>query len=350
MHLSRSRSRAFTSRDIGEVLALTSNERAAVRALESSFPLKVTEHYLHLIDPDDPDDPLRKIVIPSLSETVHRPDEEDDDVHADEAKYQPCAGIVHRYPGKLLLMPTLECASHCRFCFRKGRRVKELRPREREAALSYIRRDPTVRDVIVTGGDPLVLIDEKILPLLEEIRRIPHVQIIRLTSRVPIYDPSRITDALVEGLAALKPFYLILSFVHPREVTKELAKGLERLADRGIVLLQQGPILRGVNDDPEILKELYERLVAIRVLPYYAAWGLSAPGAEHFMVDGDTASDIIGALENQTSGFCIPQLITLAGGDKVRTRGRAASVPSRAPATGSRQVGTPASPPSFHGL
>lgn len=315
------RSRVYRARDVEELLPLTEAERAAADRLEQDFPLKVTEHYLRLLDPDDPDDPLRKLVIPSPAELAHRPGEEQDDVHADEARYQPCPGIVHRYPGKLLLMPTLACTGHCRFCFRKGHKVQELTRADRARALDYIRGDPSIRDVVVTGGDPLALSDERILPLLREVRAIPHVQLLRLTSRVPIYDPARITEALVEGLAALKPFYLILSFVHPREITPALEAGLDRLADRGVVLLQQGPLLKGVNDDPLVLQELYERLAALRVRPYYAAWGMCAPGAEHFMIDGPTAARLMGALENQTSGFCIPHLITVAGGEKVRTLG-----------------------------
>ncbi len=337
-HESMARSRIYTSRDIEQVLTLTEDERQAVHMLREDFPLRVTEHYLRLLDPSNPSDPLRKLVIPSLEEAIYRPLGEDEDVHADEARYQPCPGIVHRYPGKLLLMPTLRCVGHCRFCFRKGRKVQDLERGEWETALAYIREDETIRDVVVTGGDPLSLSDRKLLPLLREVRRIRHVQILRLTSRVPIYDPARITDELVEGLAALKPFYFIFSFVHPREITPDLAERIDRLADRGVVLLQQGPLLKGVNDDPRVLKELYERLSALRVHPYYAAWGLTAPGTEHFVVDGRTAARVVGALENQTSGFCLPHLITLAAGTKVRTIGwspetaRRASRSSPAPA------------------
>lgn len=315
------RSHVHTLRDVERVLALSDEEREAARRLEDVFPLRVTEHYLRLLDPSDPGDPLRKLVIPSPQELVHRPGEEDDDAHADEARYQPCPGIVHRYPGKLLLMPTLECVGHCRFCYRRGRKVRQMNPDEWETALAYVRGDRSIRDVVVTGGDPLALSDRKLLPLLEDVRRIPHVQILRLTTRVPVFDPARITGELVEGLAALKPFYLIFSFLHPREITPALADGIDRLADRGVVLLQQGPVLKGVNDDPRVLKELYERLAALRVQPYYAAWGLTAPGTEHFLVDGPTAFRVVGALENQTSGFCIPHLITLAGGAKVRSIG-----------------------------
>ncbi len=172
-HASMARSRIYTLRDVEEVLTLTDDERKAARILEEEFPLKVTEHYLRLLDPSDPSDPLRKLVIPSLEEAIYRPLGEDEDIHADEARYQPCPGIVHRYPGKLLLMPTLACVGNCRFCFRKGRKVQDMSHGEWETALAYIRDDESIRDVQVTGGDPLALSDRKLLPLLEEVRRIP---------------------------------------------------------------------------------------------------------------------------------------------------------------------------------
>jgi len=307
--------------ELEQHLALTDSERRAIDELKTEYPLLISRHYLNLIDPADPDDPLRKVVVPSAQELTYRPGEEDDDVHSDEAQYQPCPGIIHRYPGKLLFIPTLACPSHCRFCFRKGRKVKHLSEEEGQQALDYIRDNESIRDVIVTGGEPLILEDEEIRHWLSEIRAIPHVEIIRMTSRFPIYIPSRITEPLVSVLAEHKPFFMTFSFVHPREVTPEVERGLNMMAEAGIVMLQQGPLLRGVNDDPEVLRALYEKLVRNRVLPYYAIWGIHAPGAEHFLVDGDEASHVLGSLENKTSGFCIPHLITIARGDKVRMMG-----------------------------
>jgi len=302
-------------------LELTDDEKRAIDELKTAYPLLISRPYLNLIDPADPDDPLRKVVVPSARELDYRPGEEDDDVHSDEAQYQPCPGIIHRYPGKLLFIPTLACPSHCRFCFRKGRKVRHLSEEEGEAALDYIRSNESIRDVIVTGGEPLILEDEEIEHWVSSIDEIPHVEIIRMTSRFPIYIPSRITESLVRILARHTPFFMTLSFVHPREVTPDVERGLAMLSDAGIVLLQQGPLLRGVNDDPDVLKALYEKLARNRVLPYYAIWGIHAPGAEHFLVEGDEASRILGSLENRTSGFCIPHLITIARGDKVRMMG-----------------------------
>ena len=197
--------------------------------LEKFFkPLKVSRHSASLIDPTDPNDPLRRMVVPSAMELRHRPGEEDDDVHADEAKYQPCPGIIHRYHGKLLLIPTLACASHCRFCFRKGGKVEHLSQEESDRALDYIRKDESIRDVIITGGEPLVLTDDELYHWVSSLRRIPHVQIIRITTRSPIYTPSRMTESLVKMLAEHNPLFMTFSFVHPREITPEVERGIRR--------------------------------------------------------------------------------------------------------------------------
>jgi lysine 2,3-aminomutase len=315
-------SRVITSKaELEKFIRLTDDESRAIDELGKEYPLKVSRHYASLLDPADADDPLRRMVVPSTAELRHRPGEDDDDVHADEARYQPCPGIIHRYPGKLLLIPTLACVSHCRFCFRKGGKVKHLTQDESDRALDYIRRDTSIRDVIITGGEPLILTDDELYSWVSSLRRIPHVQIIRITTRAPIYTPSRVTDSLVGMLAEHNPVFMTLSFVHPREITPEVERAVTMMADAGLVILQQGPLLRGVNDSASVLKSLYERLAALRVLPYYAIWGIHAPGAEHFLVDGPEASRLLGGLENKTSGFCVPHLITIARGDKVRMMG-----------------------------
>ncbi|MBN2566329.1 MAG: KamA family radical SAM protein [Candidatus Eisenbacteria bacterium] len=315
-------SRVITRRaDLEKFIKLTDDESKAIDALKKEYPLKVSRHYAALLDPADPTDPLRRMVVPTTAELSHRPGEEDDDVHADEARFQPCPGIIHRYPGKLLLIPTLACASHCRFCFRKGGKVQHLTQDESDRALDYIRRDKSIRDVIITGGEPLILTDDELYFWLSSIRRIPHVEIIRITTRSPIYTPSRVTESLVRMLAEHNPLFMTLSFVHPREISPEVEQAVTMMANAGLVILQQGPLLRGVNDDPAVLKRMYERLAALRVLPYYAIWGIHAPGAEHFLVEGPEASRILGSLENKTSGFCVPHLITIARGDKVRMMG-----------------------------
>ncbi|MCK4409453.1 MAG: KamA family radical SAM protein, partial [Candidatus Eisenbacteria sp.] len=318
----RDLSQVITKRDeLAKLIDLTDDEAEAIDELRKEYPIKISRHYASLMSPTDPNDPIRRMVVPTMEELQHRPGEESDDVHADEARYQPCPGIVHRYPGKLLLLPTLACASHCRFCFRKGGKVTHLSQEESDTALDYIRKDQSIRDVIITGGEPLILSDDELYHWVSSLRAIPHVEIIRITTRSPIYTPSRITESLVRMLAEHNPLFMTVSFVHPREITPDVERGLRMMGDAGIVMLQQGPLLKGINDDPAILKRLYEKLASLRVMPYYVIWGIHAPGAEHFLVDGPEASNILGGLENKTSGFCVPHLITIARGDKVRMMG-----------------------------
>ena len=175
--------------------------------------------------------------------------------------------------------------------------------------------------MIITGGEPLILSDDELHHWVSSLRAISHVEIIRITTRSPIYTPSRVTESLVKMLAEHNPIFMTMSFVHPREITPEVERGLRMMGDAGIVMLQQGPLLKGVNNHPAVLKRLYEKLVSLRVMPYYAIWGIRAPGAEHFLVDGLEASQILGSMENKTSGFCVPHLITIAKGDKVRMMG-----------------------------
>ena len=310
-----------TREELAKLIDLTDDEAKAIDELREEYPLRISRHYASLLSPTDPNDPLRRMVVPTMEELQHRPGEDDDDAHADEARYQPCPGIIHRYHGKLLLIPTLTCASHCRFCFRKGGKVKHLSQEESDRALDYIRKDQSIRDVIITGGEPLVLSDDELYHWVSSLRAIPHVELIRITTRSPIYTPSRMTESLVRMLAEHNPIFMTMSFVHPREITPEVERGLRMMGDAGIVMLQQGPLLKGVNNDPAVHTQLYEKLVSLRVMPYYAIWGIHAPGTEHFLVDGPEASRILGSMENKTSGFCVPHLSTIARGEKVRMIG-----------------------------
>ncbi len=310
-----------TSKEAEKFINLSPEEKAAIHRLQSIYPFKVTDYYLSLLEAENHKDPLRKIVIPSMKEIIDYTDKENDDVHSNEANYQPCPGIVHRYPGKLLLFPSYRCPAFCRFCYRKGRKIKSLTSAEEKNALDYIRSEKNIRDVIITGGEPLSLSNEKLHFFLSELYKIDHIEIIRITSRYAIYDPSRIDEELVKILSKHRPLFFIFSFVHPREITSELTQKIRMLADAGINLLQQGPILKGINDDSKTLKALYEKLIALQIVPYYAAWGLEAKGAKHFMISGKHAARLMNQLENKTSGMCIPHLITMAGGTKVRTLG-----------------------------
>jgi lysine 2,3-aminomutase len=218
---------------------------------------------------------------------------------------------VHRYPGKLLFLPTLQCFGHCRFCFRSGHRVKALGRTKIDAAIDYIRKRTDVREVLVTGGDPLVLSLDILEEILARLRAIAHVQIIRIGTRAPAYAPHVVTREMTAMLAKYKPVFMSLSFVHPDEVTAYCAEKLNLLADAGIVLLQQGPLLKGINDDADVLRRMYEKLAQNRVLAYYAIYGILAPGIRHFMVGRSEARGLFQKLENTTSGYCLPHMITL---------------------------------------
>lgn len=298
----------LTMKELQMLLLLSRGEMQQIRKAGLKFPMKIPRYYAELMAGNAA---LRPIVVPSAEELVQFEDDAATDVHADESRYQPVEGIVHRYPGKLLFLPTLQCFGHCRFCFRSGHRVKALSREKIEAAIGYIRRRTDVREVIVTGGDPLVLPLEALEEILARIHAIAHVEIIRIGTRALAYAPHIITRGLVAMLSKYKPVYLTLSFVHPDEVTPYCAEKLNMLADSGIVMLQQGPILKGINDDAAVLKQMYEKLARNRVLAYYAIYGIFAPGVRHFMVNRQEAKNLFMQLENCTSGHCLPHMITL---------------------------------------
>lgn len=298
--------------ELCKTMALSDDAADKIRTVAAKFPMKIPRYYAELMKDHDV---LQQIVVPSPQELIEYEDDATMDVHADESQYQPVEGIVHRYSGKLLFFPTLECFGHCRFCFRAGHRVKALSRRKLDKALKYIRQRKDVREVLVTGGDPLVLSPEALDDILGRLRAIDHIEIIRIGTRALAYAPQVITPDFVKMLSKHKPVFMTLSFVHPDEITPYCEEKLNMLSDAGIVMLQQGPILRGVNDDPAILKQMYEKLARNRVLAYYAIYGIFAPGVRHFIVNREEAKQVFMQLENNTSGHCLPHLITLDQND-----------------------------------
>jgi lysine 2,3-aminomutase len=297
-----------TLTDLKEMLHLGASEIKEIEKVSAKFPMKIPLYYAELMSKHKV---LQQVVLPSAKELIEYEDDEVTDVHVDESKYQPMEGIIHRYPGKLLFLPTLKCFGHCRFCFRSERRVKMLGREKLNAAFRYIQNRTDVREVLVTGGDPLTLPMEDLEEILATIHAIDHVEIIRLGTRALAYAPHVITPELVAMLAKYKPLVMPLSFVHPDEITPYCEDKLNMLADAGIVLLQQGPLLKGVNDDAQILKQMYEKLARNRVLAYHAIYGIFAPSIRHFIVSRNTAKHLFMELENNTSGYCLPRMITL---------------------------------------
>ncbi|MGD8835946.1 MAG: radical SAM protein [Desulfobacteraceae bacterium] len=295
-------------KDLKEMLHLGDTEIENIEKASAKFPMKIPRYYAELMRKHKV---LQQMVVPSDKELIEYEDDAVVDVHVDESKYQPVEGIIHRYPGKVLFLPTLKCFGHCRFCFRSEHRVKLLGREKLNAAFRYIQNRKDIREVLVTGGDPLTLPMEDLEEILATIHAIDHVEIIRLGTRALAFAPQVITPELVAMIAKYKPVFMSLSFVHPDEITSYCEEKLNMLADSGIVMLQQGPVLKGVNDDAQVLKQMYEKLAKNRVLAYYAVYGIYAPGIRHFIVNRETVKRLFLELENNTSGHCLPRMSTL---------------------------------------
>ena len=301
--------------------ALSAEERAgAILAGESKLALAITPHFFNLIDPEDPHCPIRWQVIPRLAETSVAPWEMSDPCGEDG--HSPVPGLVHRYPDRVLFLVTDRCASYCRYCTR-SRLVSnasgyDFHP-EFDRQIEYIRSNPSIRDVLLSGGDPLLLSDEKIEHLLSRLREIPHVEFLRIGSRVPIFLPQRITPRLTSILRRFHPLFISVHTNHPRELTTEVRDALGLLADAGIQLGNQSVLLRHVNDSPEVMRALVHKLLLCRVKPYYLYQCDLIAGSAHLRSSVARGIEIIESLRGHTTGYAIPQYVIDApgGGGKV---------------------------------
>ena len=311
--------RITTLAQISRFLTLTTEEREALENAESSFPFSVTPYYLSLIDPSDQTSALRKSVVPSILESITSPGESEDPLH--EENTSPVPGIVHRYPDRALFLTTSFCSVYCRYCTRSRLVGGHTEPLENhwKAAIEYIRNTPAIRDVIISGGDPLTLSDEKIEWLLKELTSIKHVEMVRIGTKVPMVLPQRITPNLIRILKRYKPIYLSVHCTHPDEITVESSKACNSLADAGVVMGSQTVLLKGVNDSVETLMELYHRLLKVRIKPYYLFQCDPITGSAHFRTTVDKGKALIMGLRGFTSGYAIPQYVidTPGGGGKV---------------------------------
>jgi lysine 2,3-aminomutase len=317
---------AHSIHDIGTFEHLLGIEFPAERKTElqetiAKFPLSITPYYLSLIDRNNfSDDPVFRQSFPSPEELSISPCDHADPLHEDADS--PAPGITHRYPDRVLFHISNICSMYCRHCTRK-RKVgdRDSIPGRREIAqgLDYIRRTPVVRDVLLSGGDPLMLTDDYLDWILGELRAIPHVQVIRIGSRMPVVLPYRITDGLVEVLKKHHPLWLNTHFNHPREITASAREALARLADAGIPLGNQTVLLAGVNDCPMIIKTLVQRLVENRVRPYYLYQCDLSEGLSHFRTPVGKGMEIMERLIGHTSGFAVPTYVIDApgGGGKI---------------------------------
>jgi lysine 2,3-aminomutase len=299
---------------------LTPEERLGVVFAEHKLSMAITPFFFNLIDPFDSDCPIRRQVIPHIEESHTAPWESDDPCGEDS--HSPVPGLVHRYPDRALFLVTDRCAAYCRYCTRSrlvsGAGLVEFHPHFEEA-IRYIERTPTVRDVLLSGGDPLLFSDEKLEYLLARLRAIPHVEFLRIGTRIPIFLPQRVTPELCAMLRKFHPLWVSVHMNHPRECTAEVKDALGMLADAGIPLGNQTVLLRGINDDPAVMKELIHRLLIMRVRPYYIYQCDPIVGSAHLRSTVAKGIAIIEALRGHTTGYAVPQFVIDApgGGGKV---------------------------------
>lgn len=311
--------RLNTAEEIEQVIPLTESERRALNT-PNLFRVDITPYFISLIDPNDPDDPIRKQVIPTDRELVPFTAMMKDSLAED--RHSPVPGLVHRYPDRVLMLVTTQCASYCRYCTRSrivGDPSATFNRQEFEMQIDYLKRTPQVRDVLLSGGDPLVLAPKILEELLARLREIPHIEIIRIGSRVPVFLPMRITQELTDMLQKYHPLWMNIHVNHPNEITKELAEACDRLTRAGIPLGNQSVLLAGVNDNVHIQRELVHKLVRIRVRPYYLYQCDLVPGAGHFRTPVAKGIEIMEGLRGHTSGYAVPQYVIDApgGGGKI---------------------------------
>ncbi|MGE5421036.1 MAG: KamA family radical SAM protein, partial [Chloroflexota bacterium] len=305
--------------DLKKIMKLSDKEIMAINNLKGRLPLRITPYFASLIYDTKTSHPLRRNVIPVVEELIETSSEQSDPLH--EKSFSPVKGIVHRYPDRVLFTVTQVCSNYCRYCTRSHSvgKLDKLGRQDFEKAFSYIAAHKEVRDVLISGGDPLTLTDETLDFILSNIRAIEHVEIIRIGTRVPVVLPQRITDNLVSVLRKYHPLLLSLHFSHPDEITEECAKACNKLADGGFPLGSQTVLLKGINDNVPVMKELMHRLLKIRVRPYYLYQCDLIPGSGHFRTTVKKGIEIIKGLRGFTSGYAVPTFVVDApgGGGKI---------------------------------
>jgi lysine 2,3-aminomutase len=311
--------RLNTVEDLAQMIHLTQDEIAGLSA-PGRFRVDITPYFASLIDPHDRHCPIRRQVIPTSKEVVPFAAQMTDSL-AEEA-HSPVPGLVHRYPDRVLMLVTTQCASYCRYCTRSrivGDPGAQFARSDYDQQIDYIADNPQIRDVLLSGGDPLILPQRILEDLLRRLRDIPHVEVLRIGSRVPVFLPQRITPDLVDMLRKYHPLWLNVHFNHPKEITPEVEVALARLADAGIPLGSQSVLLTGINDCPSVMKDLVHGLVRNRVRPYYVYQCDLVHGAGHFRTPVAVGIQIIESLRGHTSGFAVPTYVIDApkGGGKI---------------------------------
>lgn len=303
-----------------KVITLTVEEKENLSKTLLKFKMAITPYYAALMDKEDKNCPVRMLAVPVLDELFIAPSDLDDPLHEDVDS--PAPGLTHRYPDRALLLVTHECSMYCRHCTRRrvvGDSSEKVAKDHLEAAFEYIRKTPQIRDIVVSGGDPLILSDERLDYILGELRKIDHVEIIRIGSRMPVVLPQRITENFVEMIKKHHPVYLNTHFNHPKEVTEESKIACETLANAGVNVGNQSVLLRGINDCPNIMKKLMHEILRIRVRPYYIYQCDLSEGISHFRTKVSKGIEIIENLRGHTSGLAVPTFVVDApgGGGKI---------------------------------
>jgi lysine 2,3-aminomutase len=317
----QNRNRIRTLEQLERMIRVTEEERQAILRHSGPLPIGLTPYYMSLVDPEDPSQPIRRTVIPTLDEFKRVPGEEDDPLGEDGTS--PVPGLVHRYPDRVLLLVTNFCSVYCRYCTRArlvgagGERA--LKKTDIDRAIEYIERTPAVRDVLISGGDPLSLDEDRLEYVLERLRSIKHLEFVRIGTKQPVVQPMRVTPTLTRMLRKYHPLWMSLHFTHPSEITPEVAEACGRLADAGIPLGSQTVLLKGINDDVDTLRRLFHGLLQIRVRPYYLYQCDPISGSSHFRTTVDEGLALIDALRGHTTGYAVPNYVIDApgGGGKI---------------------------------
>ncbi|MDI1227876.1 MAG: lysine-2,3-aminomutase-like protein [bacterium] len=292
-----------------------SDDPALAEVMER-YAVAVTDEVMELIDANDAADPIAKQYLPTAEELKTTPDELEDPI-GDDA-HSPVKGIVHRYPDRVLLKAVHVCAVYCRFCFRRekvGPGSEMLNREELQKALAYIRNTPAIWEVILTGGDPFVLSPRRLSEIMQALNEIPHVQVIRFHTRVPVADPTRVTDELVEALQSDKAVYVVFHANHPRELTDKVKAVAQKFIKAGIPLLSQSTLLKGVNNDAKVLEQLFRAFTAMKIKPYYLHHPDLAPGTGHFRLTIKEGQELTAQLQGKMSGIAQPHyMLDIPGG------------------------------------
>jgi len=308
--------RITTSEQLAKILPLSGQEQGEIEKCLCRFRMAITPYYASLIHPDQPDDPIKKQAVPSIRELHVEPCDRLDPLCEDQ--YSPVNGLVHRYPDRVLFVLTHKCSMYCRHCTRRrmvGCEDFSLGTEDLERAFRYIENHTEVRDVLLSGGDPLVLSDDWLEKIIQRLRSIPHVEIIRIGTRTPVVLPMRITDHLLSMLKKYQPIWINTHFNHPDEITPDSARACSKIVNAGIPLGNQSVLLRGVNNDRDTLIRLFTELVQIRVRPYYLYQCDLSRGISHFRTPVSEGIELMKQIRGFISGFAVPEfVIDLPGG------------------------------------